>query len=343
MNKAVILLSILISLMYSCQKQEKKVEKPRYIVSKEEATLWIKATKLFKPLPEVKIKSKEDSAKVTVGKKLYYDTRLSKNGTQSCNTCHNLKNFGVDNEPTSLGDNGVTRGGRNSPTSLNAFLHIAQFWDGRSESVETQAQVPILNPIEMGMPSKAEVEKRIASVPEYVFLLKQSFPSDPNALSYEKLTSTIGAFERTLLTPSRFDKFLENDFEALNAKEKEGLKLFLEIGCATCHNGVAVGGSMYRKFGEKYSYMSYTGSKKMDLGRFEVTGNESDRQVFKVPSLRNVSKTAPYFHDGSVSDLKEAVKIMAKTQLDRDLSTKEIDSIVSFLSSLTGEVPSSAL
>ncbi|MFN0049681.1 MAG: cytochrome-c peroxidase [Cytophagales bacterium] len=311
-----------------------------YKVSKDEAKLWLKSNQLFKPLYGVKIDSTEENlAKLRLGKLLYYDTRLSKNNNISCNSCHNLKNFGVDNEPTSPGTDGK-RGGRNSQTSLNAYLHFVQFWDGRAKDVEAQAQGPILNPVEMGIAHKGMAIEKIAAVPGYRELYKKAYPNDK--ITYENLTASIGFFERTLATPSKFDKFLANDFEALTVEEKEGLKLYIETGCQTCHMGVAMGGSMYEKFGKYDDYWKYTGSAKIDNGMVDLTKKDSDKYRFKVPSLRNVTKTYPYFHDGSVKDLKRSVIIMAKIQLNKELSDLEASKIVTFLETLTGEVPKDA-
>lgn len=186
-----------------------------------------------------------------------------------------MKTYGVDNQPTSSGTDGI-KGGRNSPTSLNAFLHIAQFWDGRAKDVEAQAQGPILNPIEMGCPNKNWVVAKIASDITYSNVFKTAFPNEE--MNYENLTAAIGYFERTLLTPSRFDKFLANDFEILTPKEKKGLKLFLEYQCQSCHFGVAIGGSMYEKFGKYDSYWKYTNATKIDNGVFDLTKKRS-RQI----------------------------------------------------------------
>ena len=233
-----ILLSLIL-IACSSEPQEKKIPKylqNRYRVSKNEGKLWIQSTRLFKPLPVIKIDSSaQNLAMLKLGKMLYYEKGLSKNGNISCNSCHDLKKFGVDNEPTSAGTDGI-RGGRNSPTSLNAFLHFVQFWDGRAKDVEAQAQGPILNPVEMGCPSGEWVEEKIASNPIYVNLYKIAYPNQK--MNYAKLTASIGYFERTLVTPSRFDKFLANDFEALTSKEKKGLKLFIDNGCQSCHMGV---------------------------------------------------------------------------------------------------------
>lgn len=312
-----------------------------YKVSKEEAKLWVKANQLFKPLEEAKIDSSEENmAKLRLGKMLYFETKLSKNNNISCNSCHNLKTFGVDNEPTSPGTDGI-RGGRNSPTSLNAYLHFVQFWDGRAKDVEAQAQGPILNPIEMGLASADVAVKRIAETPGYAALYAKAYPNQK--MNYENLTAAIGYFERTLATPSRFDRFLANDFEALTVQEKEGLKIYLETGCQTCHMGITLGGSMYEKFGKYDDYWKYTGSKTIDKGVYDLTKNEADKYKFKVPSLRNVSKTYPYFHDGSVKDLKQAVQIMAKVQLNKELTDAQSAALVSFLEALTAEKPVTAM
>ncbi len=302
------------------------------------------ARKLFKPLPEVAENPENplNEYKVKLGKMLYYDPRLSKSGFISCNSCHNIATYGVDNLPTSIGHK-WSIGPRNAPTVLNAALHVAQFWDGRAKDVEEQAQGPILNPKEMAIPHKDFAVKRIASIPEYVELFKKAFPGEKNPVNYVNIAKAIAAFERTLMTPSRFDKFLKGDLNALTPKEKKGLRLFIGVGCATCHNGVTVGGQTFQKFGIYEPFWKYTGSKNPDKGRYNVTKKESDMYVFKVPSLRNVARTYPYFHDGSVWDLRKAVRIMAKVQLNKELTDEQIDYIVAFLRSLTGEIPKEAL
>jgi cytochrome c peroxidase len=276
--------------------------------------------------------AKKNKALVDLGKKLYFETKLSVNDKMSCNTCHNLDTYGVDNEPTSPGHEGK-RGGRNSPTVYNAALHIAQFWDGRAEDVEAQAIGPILNPIEMGMPSEAVVIEKLSKVEDYQKSFKKAFPKADPALTYKNIGVAIGAYERTLLTPSRFDDFLNGKDKALTDVEKKGLKRFVEIGCTSCHNGAAVGGSMYMKLGAVNEY------KTEDLGRFEVTKDEADKHVFKVPSLRNIEKTAPYFHDGSIKTLEEAIKIMAWHQLGEKVSDQDVSEIKAFLGSLTAAKP----
>jgi cytochrome c peroxidase len=284
----------------------------------------------FAPLPEV-ADSKENPItpeKVALGKKLYLDTRLSKDETLSCNSCHNLKTFGVDNEPTSPGHKGQ-RGGRNSPTSFNAALHASQFWDGRAATVEKQALGPILNPIEMAMPSEAVVIERLKKDNSYPKEFAAAFPGEKDPISYANVGNAIGAFERTLITPSRFDQFLKGDDNALTPEEKKGAQAFVQTGCVACHNGATLGGMMFQKLGLVKPYPT------TDMGRFEVTKNEVDKMMFKVPSLRNVAQTGPYFHDGSVKTLDEAVSKMAEYQLGKQLTPEQVKEIVTFLNSLT--------
>jgi cytochrome c peroxidase len=284
----------------------------------------------FEPLPESIIDEQENAALIKLGKMLYLDPRLSVNDKISCNSCHSLSNYGVDNEPTSPGHEGK-RGGRNSPTTMNAALHIAQFWDGRASDVEEQALGPILNPVEMGMPNKGDVVKKIKEVDEYQELFAEAFSEEKHPFHYNNIGVAIGAFERTLLTPSRFDDFLKGDEDALNKSEKRGLKKFINMGCATCHNGVVIGGNSYKKIGLVEPYET------SDMGRYEVTKIESDKKVFKVPSLRNITKTAPYFHDGSVETLDEAIQLMAKHQLGKEVGGGFVKDVKAFLGSLTGK------
>ncbi len=278
------------------------------------------------------------SEKIALGKILYFDTRLSLTGKNSCNSCHSLSAFGVDNEVTSIGDAGK-RGGRNSPTTFNAALHFSQFWDGRAKDVEEQAGLPILNPIEMAIPSKEFLVKRLKGIEMYRHKFKSAFPEEKDALNYENISRAIGAFERTLLTPARFDKYLQGQKDALSDDEKNGLQIFMDKGCITCHNGVALGGGQIQKFGLRNEYHSLTGSNNNDNGLMDLTNKESDKDKFKLPSLRNISKTYPYFHDGSVKELDKAIAIMGHTQLDVKLTDQEINSIASFLETLTSDIP----
>ena len=316
------------------KKEEKVADNPEYVALQKTAV------SMFGKLPKIvenpqNIVTKE---KVELGKKLYFDNRLSKDNTQSCNTCHNLETYGVDNLSTSPGNDGGL-GTRNSPTVFNAALHMSQFWDGREPDVEAQAGGPILNPVEMAMPSEKVVVERLSKIDEYNNLFNKVFPNDKEPINYKNIQNAIGAFERTLITPSRFDDFVNGDLKALTDSEKDGLKLFISTGCVACHSGNVLGGNVYQKFGLYHDYWKFTNSKNIDEGKFEVTKNENDKYVFKSPSLRNIEKTYPYFHDGSVADLKEAVKIMAKVQLNKDLSENDVNSLVAFLNSLTGELP----
>lgn len=268
--------------------------------------------------------------KIKLGEMLFIDPRLSKSGFFSCNSCHNLTTGGVDNLPTSIG-HGWKSGSRNAPTVFNAALHTTQFWDGRAKDVEEQAQGPVLNPGEMAS-SKELVLDRINTIPEYVSLFKKAFQGEKEPITYENVARAIAAFERTLITPSRFDRFLKGDANALSSDEKKGLDLVVTKGCIACHRGPAMGGNSFQKFdyGE-------------DMGRYEVTKNETDKKVFKVSSWRNVALTYPYFHDGKVWSLDEAVRIMGEKQLNTKLSDEEVKYIVAFLNSLTGEMNSVTL
>lgn len=291
--------------------------------------------RMFKPLPPAADSQKNPITpeKIELGRMLYYETRLSKSHKFSCNSCHKLDQYGVDNEPTSEGHKGQ-RGDRNSPTVYNAALHFAQFWDGRAADVEEQAKGPILNPVEMAMPHEKVVIATLKSMPEYVAMFRKAFPQDRDPVTYENMAKAIGAFERRLMTPSRWDRFLQGDKAALNDAEKAGFLKFVDTGCATCHMGVCIGGTMYQKLG---LVEPYPGLK--DEGRAKVTRREEDRYFFKVPGLRNVEKTWPYFHDGSVKTLNEAVRLMARYELGKDLSPADVTGIVTWLKTLTGEIP----
>jgi cytochrome c peroxidase len=270
-------------------------------------------------------------AKIELGRLLYFDPRLSRNQEISCNSCHDLASFGVDGRPTSPGHGGQL-GQRNSPTVYNAAFQIAQFWDGRAADVEEQAKGPILNPVEMAMRSEADVLAVLRSIPDYEPLFRAAFPAEEDPVTYDNVARAIGAFERRLVTPGRFDAFLRGETGALRDREVEGFAVFMEAGCTTCHMGPGVGGDRFQKLGVVKDYPL------SDAGRFEVTGAESDRFVFKVPSLRNVAETGPYFHDGSVPSLEDAIRTMAEYQLGRSLEAEELASIEAFLRSLTGNV-----
>jgi cytochrome c peroxidase len=290
---------------------------------------------MFKPLPAstASASNPANDAKIELGRMLYYDARLSKGQDVSCNTCHQLDKYGVDGEPVSDGF-AHQKGTRNSPTVYNAAGHIAQFWDGRAPTVEEQAKGPMLNPVEMAMPDAQHVGEVLKSIPGYVPLFRNAFPEDKDPVTLNNAALAIGAFERNLVTPSRWDKFLEGDKSALTDAEKAGFLKFSEAGCGACHMGTLVGGTMFQKAGLVEPWPDQA-----DSGRYAVTKNEADRMVFKVPSLRNVAETAPYFHDGKTANLGAAVRTMAECQLGTKLTDQDVASIVTWLKSLTGEVP----
>ncbi len=289
----------------------------------------VSANEPIQPIKAVKAKNPD---MVELGKMLFFDPRLSKSGFISCNSCHNLSMGGTDNIPTSIG-HAWQQGPINAPTVLNASMNLAQFWDGRAKDLKEQAGGPIANPGEMASTHKVAVEV-LNSMAQYRARFEKAFGSD--LVDIDRVTTAIAAFEETLVTPgSRFDKWLEGDKNALNNQELEGYKLFKSSGCVGCHNGPAVGSTLYQKFGVYYPYKTTSKAE----GRKAVTGKDSDLNVFKVPTLRNIELTYPYFHDGAVATLEDAVKTMGKLQLDRDFNKKEIDSIVAFLKTLTGEQP----
>jgi cytochrome c peroxidase len=298
------------------------------------AALRAKAKTFVAALPDKMPGAEKDTpAMVKLGEKLYFEKQLSSNGQMSCNTCHMVDNgrAGVDNEPTSLGVPGK-RGDRNSPTTLNAGLHMAQFWDGRAKTLEDQAKGPVLNPVEMAMPGEAEVIKRLKSDKDYPALFKAAFPGEADAVTYDNFARAVAAFERTLITHDRFDDFLKGNDKALSAQELRGLNLFLTTGCTTCHTGPTLGANVYQKIGIFHPYPNAK-----DRGRAQVTNEEWDEFRFKVPSLRNVALTWPYFHDGQAATLPAAVKQMAFLQLDKQLPEEELADIVAFLSALSDQ------
>jgi len=340
MKKQFSYLIILLVLVACGGNKEKSDTPPPQSIVESFPGLHEKANTFFDQLPKLTENPENPitAEKVELGKLLYFDVRLSKDNTQSCNTCHNLNTYGVDNKAFSEGNDGGL-GDRNSPTTLNAAYHMAQFWDGREPDVEAQAGGPILNPVEMAMPNEEAVINRLSAIPEYVESFAKAFPEETSPITYDNLKKAIGAFERKLVTPSKFDKYLAGDKSSFTDQEMEGLQTFINRGCTTCHTGSLLGGNMFQKFGLMADYWEYTKSDKIDEGRFEVTNNEVDKYIFKVPSLRNIEKTYPYFHDGSVSDLKEAITIMGKTQLNKEFTDKEAEDMVVFLKTLTGEVP----
>lgn len=294
-----------------------------------------KLRELFRPGPGVKEVSRpvDTEAQVSLGHKLFFEARLSKNHDISCNSCHDLATFGVDNKPLSEGHRGQ-KGTRNSPTVYNAAGHIAQFWDGRAPTLEVQAEGPLFNPVEMALPDDKRLIATLSSMPEYVRYFQQAFPGEQQPVSPDTVVRAIAAFERQLTTPARFDTFLGGQQSALTEQERRGLELFVSTGCTTCHNGPAVGGTSFQKLGLVKPWPVVE-----DLGRFEVTKDEADRASFRVPTLLNVDKTGPYLHDGSIQALPEMVRLMAKHQLGKELAEPQVEDVVAFLRSLTGELP----
>lgn len=274
-----------------------------------------------------------NAALVELGKQLYFDPRLSKSGFISCNSCHNLSMGGADNLPTSIG-HGWQKGPINAPTVLNSSMSVAQFWDGRVRSLQEQAGGPIANPGEMALTHELAVDV-VASIPEYVDQFQAVFGAP--GVDIDGVTRAIAAFEETLVTPnSRFDKWLMGDAAALNAQELAGYRLFKASGCASCHNGPAAGGTSFRKMGVVEPYRTTNPSE----GRVAVTGRDADRFNFKVPTIRNVALTYPYFHDGAAETLTEAVEVMGQIQLGQTFTADQNAQIVAFLGTLTGDQPS---
>lgn len=281
------------------------------------------------PIEPVKITNPE---KVKLGKQLFFDPRLSKSGFISCNSCHNLSMGGTDNIPTSIGDQ-WQEGPINSPTVLNSSLNLAQFWDGRAADLKEQAGGPIANPMEMGFTHELAVDV-LESLPEYVTSFKKIYKI--KKITIDEVTDAIAAFEETLVTPNaRFDLWLKGDDKALTKQELQGYELFKSVGCIACHNGVNLGGNSFQKMGLHAEYVTDNPAE----GVAGLTGNDLDRFKFKVPTLRNVELTYPYFHDGAYWTLEEATDVMARLQLGRALKKNEIAQIVAFLKTLTGEQP----
>lgn len=300
----------------------------------------------FEPLP-LKAPEPADNpstaAKVKLGKQLFFDARLSIDGTVSCNSCHDVTGNGTDSRSVSAGVGGQL-GGRSAPTVWNAAFLSSQFWDGRAPTLEEQAKGPILNPIEMGMPHKEAAVDRIASIPGYQRQFSEIFGGE-KPVTYDNIAKAIATYERTLITPnSPFDRYLRGDKSALTKQAKEGMKEFENLGCIRCHHGPAFAGPLKHAGEASFQYFPAFPSEyekeynlKEDLGRRNNADIKAGPGLWRVPSLRNVALTAPYFHNGSVPTLKRAVQVMARVQLNREISEEQIDRLVAFLESLTGE------
>ncbi len=300
------------------------------------ATFGTGATMAEEPITPIRPAQEINLAQAELGKRLYFDPRLSKSGFISCNSCHNLSMGGTDNLKTSIGDH-WQQGPINAPTVLNSSLNVAQFWDGRAADLKAQAGGPIANPGEMAFTHTLAVDL-LKSIPGYVKEFKLVFGSDD--IDIDMITDAIAEFEKTLVTPnSPFDQWLLGDEDALTADEKTGYKLFKDSGCTACHNGSAAGGNTFQKMGIVEPYVSTSKAE----GLVAVTGKDADRFKFKVPTLRNVEMTYPYFHDGEAETLTEAVDIMGRLQLGKKFTDEENAQIVAFLKSMTGDQPNFAL
>jgi cytochrome c peroxidase len=299
-------------------------------------TVALTAAPAQEPIQPIRPAAIANAPMVELGKQLFFDPRLSKSGFISCNSCHNLSMGGTDNLQTSIGHN-WQKGGINAPTVLNASLNVAQFWDGRARDLKEQAAGPIANPGEMAFTHKLAVDV-VGSMPGYVREFQAVYGTPE--VTIDRMTRAIAAFEETLVTPdARFDKWLDGDETAISAEEAAGYRLFKGSGCTACHNGPAVGGASFQKFGIVEPYATENPA----IGRASVTGQQADRMTFKVPTLRNVELTYPYFHDGGVDTLGDAVATMGRVQLGRRFSAGENAQIVAFLQTLTGEQPAFAL
>ncbi len=305
-----------------------------------QSDLMKQAQGLFKPIPTQPPALPDNPAspeRVMLGKMLYFDPRLSESHAISCNSCHMVGMGGVDLQETSLGHR-WQRGGRNAPTVYNAVFDVAQFWDGRARDLEEQAGGPLVNPIEMDTTAAHAVEQ-LKGVPGYGPAFAQAFPGSADAITFENIRRALAVFEATLITPNApFDRYLRGDEKALGQEQKQGLALFVSKGCAACHSGINVGGGMYAPFG----VVERPGAEILppgDKGRFAVTKTVSDEYVFRVPSLRNVALTQPYFHSGKVWDLRQAVAVMGNSQLGARLTETEVDRITAFLGALSGDQP----
>ena len=302
--------------------------------------LLTRARQQFQPIPTIPPElpgNPAAPAKIELGKMLYFDPRLSASHAISCASCHNIGLGGADSEPTSIGHR-WQHGGRNAPTVFNAVFNTAQFWDGRAKDLEQQAGGPMVNPVEMASP-ETHVAEQMKGIPGYGDVFAKAFPGEPDPITLANAEKAIALFEATLITPNApFDRFLKGEKNALSPTQTEGLAVFMDKGCSACHNGINVGGGMYAPFG----VVEKPGAEFLppaDKGRFMVTKTASDEYVFKVPTLRNIVLTAPYFHTGQAWDLRQAVAVMGTSQLGAQLTGDDIDKITAFLDSLTGEQP----
>ena len=308
----------------------------------DNSALLNKARQYFAPLPKTMATAQRPLTPtlVELGRALFFDPRMSVDGTTSCVRCHQPSLYGTDALAKSHGNHDKLNF-RNAPTVLNAALQVKQHWVGDREDVEDQATKALTGPASFGNPDLDAPMARIRGIAGYLPMFQAAFPNESNSINPTNWGKAIGAYERTLVSRSRFDDFLEGKFDALSATERQGLETFIDTGCIICHNGAGIGGAEFKKFGILGDYWKATNSKDIDEGRFLATKDPDDKYVFKVPSLRNVAMTGPYFHDGSVGSLADAVRAIAQLQLGVTAGDKEVHGIVSFLGSLTGTLPDS--
>lgn len=328
-----------ILIIHSCKSDEGKERNGNNVATlsaEQEASIRAQAERFFQSISTVEV-DEFSPEKIELGRKLFHDTRLSKDGNISCASCHNLSTYGVDNLALSPGDT-EEFGARNSPSVIYASLHRMQFWDGRAADVEEQAGGPLLNPVEHALPSEEYLEEKLREVEEYQVLFREVYPDSTEPITFNTITKAIGAFERQLNPMSRFDEYLDGDDQALSAEEKLGIEAFIDAGCVTCHSGVTLGGGMLQKFGLNDHYWKYTKSDLIDEGLAELTKQDRDLYIFKVPGLRNVAMTYPYFHDGSVGTLEEAIRVMGRLQVNDTLSNDQVRYVQAFMEALTAEV-----
>jgi cytochrome c peroxidase len=324
--------AIALALIAACAPEASVTHAPPIVAATASGAVNPRLLRRFKPVRDELVDGSAPSrAQIDLGRMLFFDARLSRDRDVSCNSCHALDSYGVDGKSRSVGTGG-TLGQRNAPTVFHAAGAIANFWDGRAANVEAQAKSPILGDAEMDMPSAAAVERTLRAIPGYVDAFRAAFPGQ--AITLDNVDRALGAFERGLVTPSRWDRYLAGDLAALTRSEIAGLKTFSDAGCITCHTGELVGASMFQKVGIAAPWPS-----QRDRGRAQVTELAADDMVFRVPSLRDVARTAPYFHDGSVANLSDAVRLMARYQLGEEVSDDEVAAIVAWLGTLTGELP----
>ncbi|MFM8859006.1 MAG: cytochrome-c peroxidase [Methylocystis sp.] len=305
----------------------------------EEEKLLIAAKVAFQPIKTSTPPSDPLSvARINLGRRLFFENRISADGNISCAHCHIAEKYASDGLQKAIGVFGKENQ-RNAPTIFNAALNFKQHWRGDRESLEEQAEKSLLGPASFGNLDQQSAMDKLKAIPAYKPAFAQAFPGEDDPVTSKNWGRAIAAYERTLLSPSRFDAYLAGKKNALSASEQNGLRLFIQNGCAGCHDGPGIGGANFQKFGLYEDYWKVTGVAQIDKGRADVTKNNEDLYLFKTPSLRNVARTAPYFHDGSITDLTQAVRVMSKLQLNKQISDDEAANIVAFLNSLTGEVP----